>query len=42
MQVYRKVAMGTYEWGYINYTISIYFKDGKYKYEISDLYHKGQ
>lgn len=27
--------------GYINYTIAIYIKDGKYKYEITDFYHTG-
>lgn len=27
--------------GYINYTITIYVKDGKYKYEITDFYHTG-
>ena len=41
-QVYRKVAIGTYEYGYVNYTISIYFKDDKYKYEVTNLYHTGQ
>jgi len=29
-------------YGYINYTISIYLKDGKYKYEVTDLYHTGE
>lgn len=28
--------------GYINYTISLYIKDGRYKYEITDFYHTGQ
>jgi hypothetical protein len=27
--------------GNINYTISVYLKDGKYKYEITDFYHTG-
>ena len=38
MQVYYKGG----DYGYINYTISIYLKDGKYKYEITDFYHKGE
>lgn len=29
-------------YGYINYTISIYLKDGKYKYEITNFYHTGE
>lgn len=28
--------------GYINYTISISVKDGKYKYEINNFYHTGE
>lgn len=28
--------------GHINYTISIYVKDGRYKYEITDFFHTGQ
>jgi hypothetical protein len=27
--------------GYINYTITLYIKNGKYKYEITDFYHVG-
>lgn len=43
MQVYHKGLFSElYESGYINYTISIYIKDGRYKYEITDFYHKGQ
>jgi hypothetical protein len=35
-------ALGTkQQGGYINYTISIYFKEGRYKYEITDFYHTG-
>ncbi|HRG19192.1 MAG TPA: DUF4468 domain-containing protein [Flavobacterium lutivivi] len=30
------------EGGYMNYTISIYLKDGRYKYEITDFYHTGK
>ena len=42
MQVYHK-ALGTeYQSGYINYTISIYIKDGRYKYEVTDFHHTGQ
>ena len=26
--------------GHINYTIALYFKDGKYKYEIKNIYHE--
>lgn len=28
--------------GYINYTISIYIKHGRYKYEVTDFYHTGE
>ena len=31
-----------YHFGHIYYTVSIYLKDGKYKYEITDFYHKGE
>jgi len=42
MPVYHK-SMGTnYPSGYINYTITISFKDGRYKYEVSNFYHTGQ
>ena len=27
--------------GTVSFTISIYIKDGRYKYEINDLFHKG-
>ena len=30
------------DFGHIHYTISIFLKDGRYKYELSDFYHKGQ
>jgi hypothetical protein len=33
--------MGLQPGGNINYTISVYLKDGKYKYEITDFYHTG-
>jgi hypothetical protein len=38
MQVYYK----EFPYGYINYTISIYLKDGRYKYEFTDFHHTGQ
>jgi hypothetical protein len=41
MQVYRKSLGSNYECGFINYTISVYFKDGRYKYEITDFYYTG-
>lgn len=41
-QVYYKMFGTDHPHGYINYTISISVKDGKYKYEITDLHHKGQ
>lgn len=30
-----------YHAGYVNYTISVYVKEGKYKYEIDNVYHEG-
>ena len=42
MQVYHKGLGMSFESGYINYTFSIYIKDGKYKYEVTDFYHTGQ
>lgn len=42
MQVYHKAMGKDYESGHINYTISIFVKDGRYKYEITDLHHTGQ
>lgn len=42
MQVYHKAFGKDHISGYINYTISIYFKDGKYKYEITNFYHTGE
>jgi len=42
MQVYHKQFGMIGESGYINYTISLYLKDGKYKYEITNFYHSGQ
>lgn len=38
MQVYYK----GFPYGYIHYTISIYFKDGKYKYVVSNFYHEDE
>jgi len=42
MQVYHKALGANYPSGYINYTISIYLKDGRYKYEITNFYHSGE
>ena len=43
MQVYHKALLSSnMPSGHINYTISIYLKDGKYKYEVTDFYHTGQ
>lgn len=42
MNVYHKALGSNFPSGYINYTISIYIKDGRYKYEIIDFYHTGQ
>jgi len=42
MQVYHKALGSNYPSGYINYTISIYIKDGRYKYEVTDFHHTGQ
>jgi hypothetical protein len=41
-QVYHKALGSNYPSGHINYTISIYLKDGRYKYEITNFYHTGQ
>jgi hypothetical protein len=41
-RVYHKALGSNYPSGYINYTISLYLKDGKYKYEITNFYHTGQ
>lgn len=42
MQVYHKALGANYPSGHINYTISLYFKLGRYKYVISDFHHTGQ
>ena len=42
MQVYHKALGSSFPSGYINYTISIYVKDGRYRYEITNFYHSGQ
>lgn len=36
------VGIETTEYGYYNFTMSIYVKDGRYKYEITDIYHTGE
>ena len=41
MPVYHKAFGSDYDSGNIHYTISIYLKDGRYKYEVSDFYHTG-
>ncbi len=38
---FKTIIGSNYPGGYINYTISIYTKNGKYKYEITDFYHTG-
>lgn len=42
LQVYNKAWGMKGEAGYINYTISIYMKDSRYKYEITNFHHTGQ
>jgi hypothetical protein len=42
MQVYHKALGSNYKSGYINYTISLYLKDGRYKYEMTNFHHTGQ
>ena len=37
--VYHKGLGMTFESGHINYTISLFFKDNRYKYEITDFIH---
>lgn len=32
----------TVDYGYITYSISLYFKDNKYKYVITNFYHRGE
>ena len=42
MQVYHKALGSNFPSGHINYTISIYLKEGRYKYEVTNFYHTGQ
>ena len=42
MQVYHRALGRDFPSGYINYTISVYVKDGRYKYEVTDFHHTGQ
>ena len=42
MQVYFHSLGSDHESGYINYTILVYLKDKRYKYEINNFYHTGQ
>lgn len=41
-QVYHKSFGKSYPSGNINFTISLYLKDGKYKYEITNFHHTGE
>lgn len=41
IKVYHKF-LGEHPSGYINYTIALYLKDGRYKYEITNFHHTGQ
>lgn len=41
MTVYFKWLGASREGGYINYTLSVQLKNGRYKYEITDFYHTG-
>lgn len=41
-QVFYQAMKSNYSGGYFHYTISIYIKDGRYKYEVTDFYHTGQ
>ena len=36
---YKYMGVNTQD-GYINYTISVYVKDSRYKYEMTDFYHE--
>ena len=42
MHVYHKALGSNFPSGYINYTISVYLKDGRYKYEINGFNHIGE
>lgn len=42
MHVYHRALGSDYKSGYVNYTISVYLKDGRYKYEITDFFHTGE
>ena len=42
MQVYCRSLGSDRKCGFVNYTISIYFKEGRYKFELTDFYHTGQ
>lgn len=42
MQVYHRAFGKDHVSGFINYTISVYIKDGRYKYEVANFYHTGQ
>ncbi|MBL0183926.1 MAG: DUF4468 domain-containing protein [Chitinophagaceae bacterium] len=42
MQVYCKSIGSDRECGFVNYTLYLYFKDGRYKYTVTDFFHSGQ
>lgn len=42
MQVYCKSLGSDRECGFVNYTLYMYFKDGRYKYVVTDFFHSGQ
>jgi hypothetical protein len=41
MKVYHRSLGTDYPSGHINYTLSIQFKDGRYRYSFHDFYHSG-
>jgi hypothetical protein len=34
-------SMGSYEWGYVSYTLKVSCKNGRYKYILTNFYHSG-
>lgn len=42
LRVYIRSMGADYEGGIVSYTISVYVKEGRYKYEITDFVHNGQ
>ncbi|WP_226389838.1 DUF4468 domain-containing protein [Penaeicola halotolerans] len=42
IQVYKRGGFGLdFPYGFINYTLSIYLRDGRFMYEITNFYHMG-